>query len=68
MLSQREKEILMLIYNEYSSSEIAKKLNISVGTVFTHRKRIHAKLGVRNSIGMVKYAIFNGMVTPEKQY
>jgi DNA-binding CsgD family transcriptional regulator len=62
MLSEREKEIMLLIYHEYSSSEIATKLNISVGTVFTHRKRILEKLGVSNSIGMIKYAIFNGLV------
>jgi DNA-binding CsgD family transcriptional regulator len=63
MLSKREKQVLILVVKEYSSSEIAKELNISVGTVFTHRKRLLEKLGARNSIGLVKYAIRNKLIS-----
>ena len=56
-LTEREKEILVLVCKEYSSAEIAKKLFISTGTVDTHRKNILLKLGVTNTVGLVKYAI-----------
>ncbi len=56
VLSNREKEILRLICQEYSSAQIAKKLFISVSTVDTHRQNIMIKLGVTNTVGLVKYA------------
>ncbi|MDP2387342.1 MAG: helix-turn-helix transcriptional regulator [Bacteroidota bacterium] len=57
-LSPREIEILRLIIeNEYSSSQIAKTLDITVGTVDTHRKNIHKKTATKNAVGLVKYAL-----------
>lgn len=61
-LSQREKEVLALIVNEYSSQEIAEKLEISVRTVDTHRKHIGKKLNTTSLIGLTKYAIQEGMI------
>ncbi|MBC7862296.1 MAG: response regulator transcription factor, partial [Bacteroidia bacterium] len=57
LLSDREKEILILVCREYSSAQIAEKLFISTGTVDTHRKNILLKLGVTNTVGLVKYAL-----------
>ncbi len=57
LLSEREKEILILVCQEYSSAQIAEKLFISTGTVDTHRKNILLKLGVTNTVGLVKYAL-----------
>lgn len=57
ILSDREKEILILVCQEFASSQIAEKLHISVGTVDTHRKNILVKLGVNNTVGLVKYAL-----------
>jgi two-component system, NarL family, response regulator NreC len=57
MLTSRELEILVRVCGEMSSSEIAKELFISVGTVDTHRKNILMKLGISNTVGLVKYAI-----------
>jgi two-component system response regulator NreC len=57
LLSDREKEILVLVCQEYSSAQIAEKLFISTGTVDTHRKNILLKLGVSNTVGLVKYAL-----------
>ncbi len=62
ILSDREKEILILVCKEYSSSEIAEALFISTGTVDTHRKNILVKLGVNNTVGMVKYALKYGLL------
>jgi DNA-binding NarL/FixJ family response regulator len=57
LLSEREKEILVLVCKEFASSQIAEQLHISVGTVDTHRKNILIKLGVNNTVGLVKYAL-----------
>ncbi|MCA0362999.1 MAG: response regulator transcription factor [Bacteroidetes bacterium] len=62
MLSPREQEILQLICKEYSSADIAEKLYISTKTVDTHRQNLMIKLGVSNSVGLVKYAIKNNLV------
>lgn len=56
-LSKREREVLKLIGNEFSSLKISKMLNISVRTVQTHRKHLLQKLGVKNTVGLVKTAI-----------
>jgi two-component system response regulator NreC len=59
ILSRRELEVLKLICREYSNAEIADKLFLSVSTVETHRKNLIAKLGVNNTVGLVKFAIKN---------
>jgi two-component system, NarL family, response regulator NreC len=59
ILSRRELEVLKLICREYSNAEIAEKLFLSVSTVETHRKNLIAKLGVNNTVGLVKFAIKN---------
>lgn len=57
VLSEREKEVLKLICEEYTSKEIAEKLCLSSLTVDTHRKNLIDKLHVKSSIGLVKYAL-----------
>lgn len=57
LLSKREIEVLKLVCKEYSSADIAAKLFLSVSTVDTHRKNIMQRLGVNNSIGLVKFAL-----------
>jgi len=53
-LTKREREIVRLIAQEYTTGEIAEELFISLNTVETHRKNILKKLEVRNSIGIIK--------------
>ncbi|QEC42187.1 response regulator [Pseudobacter ginsenosidimutans] len=62
ILSRREIEILTLICKEFSNSEIAEKLFLSVSTVETHRKNLIAKLGVNNTVGLVKFALKNRLI------
>jgi DNA-binding NarL/FixJ family response regulator len=57
VLTLRELEIVKLLAQELSSSQIADRLFISVGTVENHRHNILQKLGVKNTIGIIKYAI-----------
>ncbi|MBW6480020.1 MAG: response regulator transcription factor [Bacteroidales bacterium] len=62
-LSDRESEVLMAFSDGLSFKEIAYKLNISVRTVETHKNNILAKLDLKNTIDMVKYAIKNGIIS-----
>jgi two-component system, NarL family, response regulator NreC len=62
ILSKREVEVLKLVCKEFSNAEIAKKLFLSVSTVETHRKNLIAKLGVQNTVGLVKFAIRNNLI------
>ncbi len=61
-LSVREREVLSLICLEYSSREIACKLNTSIRTVDWHKKNIFLKTNSKNSAGMVFYAVKHGLV------
>ena len=61
-LSDREIEVLRLIAQEYSNGEIAEKLFISIRTVDTHRRNLLEKLQVKNTVGLVKYAIEKGII------
>lgn len=53
-LTTREKEILQLIVEEYTTDEIAQRLYISKTTVNSHRKNLLRKLDAKNVVGLVK--------------
>ncbi len=61
-LTVREKEVLKLIALEHTSQEIAKKLFLSVNTIETHRKNLLSKLNLKNTAGLVKYAVQHGVL------
>jgi DNA-binding NarL/FixJ family response regulator len=56
-LSKREVEVLRCIANELSNDETALKLNIKKRTVDSHRQNLINKLNVKNTVGLVKYAL-----------
>lgn len=56
ILTTREIEIISLIAKEFSTQNIAQKLDLSVNTIESHRKRIFQKLTVKNAAGMVMEA------------
>jgi len=56
-LSKREKQVLQLIVEEFTTEEMARQLFISTSTVETHRANILGKLGVRNVAGIVREAM-----------
>lgn len=64
-LSSREREILQLVVEGKSSSEIAEVLLISPKTVETYRSRIMEKLEIRDLPGLVKFAIKHGLTSLE---
>ncbi|MBI2258022.1 MAG: response regulator transcription factor [Flavobacteriia bacterium] len=59
-LSKREKQILSMIVKEMTSQDIAEEINVSKRTVEGHRKNIMDKLGIKSTVGLVKYALKNG--------
>lgn len=61
-LSPREAEVLNLICTELSSQEIAEKLFISIHTVESHRANLTAKAGVKNTAGLVRWAVENDLL------
>ena len=62
ILTEREKEIIQLIANECTTDEIAAKLCTTRSTIETHRKNIFYKLQVKNLAGLIKKAIYLGVV------
>ena len=61
LLSKREREVVHLIANGFNNKEIAIKLNISVLTADTHRKKIMKKLKMKNTALLVVFAVENGL-------
>ena len=61
-LSDREKEVMVLIVKGYINKEIADKLHIALSTVITHRKNIMEKLGLKSVSALTIYAVTNGYV------
>lgn len=57
VLTRREKEVLLLIAEGLTNSEVAEKLFISTTTVDTHRKNLLAKFDARNTASLVKMAM-----------
>lgn len=64
LLSNREKQVLILICRECSNQEIASELDISIKTVEIFRKKLYIKTNCRNIAGLVKYAIRLGLFNP----
>ena len=56
-LSPRQRQVLKLVVQGYTSREIAKKLTISIKTVETHRANIMTRLGVSNVSSLVRLAV-----------
>lgn len=61
-ISRREKEVLQLIMQEFTTQEIADKLFVSVKTVESHRGSLLTKLQARNTAGLVRIAMEEGIV------
>jgi two-component system, NarL family, response regulator DegU len=61
-LTEREKEILLLICQELTMKEIGQRLFLSENTVRNHRVNIMEKVGVNNIVGLVKFAYDTGVV------
>ena len=65
VLSQREREVLQLLVEGKTTKQVAKRLHISPKTVEGHRLRIMDKLNIDNIAQLTKYAIQEGLTSPE---
>ena len=63
-LTDREKEIAVLLAQSNSSKEVAQKLDISAKTVENHRTNLMRKLGVHDVAGVIRYVIRQGLYDP----
>jgi len=63
-LTERERQVLVLIADGKSTKETAARLGISYKTADSHRSRILEKLGVHETASMVRYAIRAGLIQP----
>ena len=66
LLSEREREVLVLTAQGYSSREISEILVISPKTVDTYRQRLMEKLELRNRVMLVQYALRKGLLTMDE--
>jgi DNA-binding NarL/FixJ family response regulator len=64
VLTPRERQVLKLIAESYTSKEIAQELVISVKTVERHRQNILEKLGMSDRVELTRYAIRRGLIQP----
>ena len=61
-ISRREREVLGLIAEGYTNPEIAEKLFVSQFTVDSHRKNLIAKLNVKNTATLIRFAVEHKLV------
>lgn len=61
-ISAREKEVITLVCMEYTATEIANKMDISPRTVEAIKDRLMERFGVKNSVGLVFYAMKNQLL------
>jgi DNA-binding NarL/FixJ family response regulator len=63
-LTPREREVVKLIAEAYTNKEIAAILTLAEKTVESHRANVLAKLGMRDRVELVRYAIRRGLIEP----
>ena len=64
-LSARERQVLQLVVEGHSSTEIALIVHLSPKSVDTYRSRLMKKLGVADITSLVKFAILHGLTSPD---
>ena len=62
VVSEREKEVLSLVCMEYTANEIAQQMDISPRTVEAIKDRLMERFGVKNSVGLVFFAMKNSLI------
>ncbi|MBC7234445.1 MAG: response regulator transcription factor [Chloroflexi bacterium] len=61
-LSDRERQVLRLVAQGYTSREIAEQLYLSARTIETYRSRLMSKLGIKSRVGLVRFALSQGLL------
>lgn len=63
-LSARQREVLRLVAQGHSTKDIARRLDLSVKTVDTHRSQLMKQLDIHEVAGLVRYALRTGLISP----
>lgn len=63
-LTPRQREVLQLIAEGHSTKEVARRLDLSVKTVDTHRSQLMRQLDIHEVTGLVRYAMRTGLISP----
>jgi DNA-binding NarL/FixJ family response regulator len=63
-LTPREEEVVKLIAEAHTNTQIAELLHLSEKTIESHRANVLRKLGMRDRVELVRYAIRRGLVEP----
>jgi two-component system, NarL family, response regulator DegU len=63
-LSEREREIFKMIFEEYSLKEISARLHLAETTIQTHKANLQIKIGVKNTVGLIKFAYEKRLFQP----
>lgn len=66
LLTPRQREVLQLIAESHSTKEIARRLDLSVKTVDTHRSGLMKQLDIHEVAGLVRYAMRTGLISPHQ--
>lgn len=66
LLTDREREVLQLVAEGHTATEVARKLSISPRTVEVHRANLMHKLGLTNQKELIRYAIRRGILSLEE--
>ncbi len=66
IISPREEQVLNLIAEEFTNSEIAEKLKVKESTIITHRRNLCFKLGAKNTAGLMVKAFEHGLLFSNK--
>lgn len=66
LLTTRQREILQLVAESHSTKEIARRLDLSVKTVDTHRSRLMNQLDIHDVAGLARYAMRTGLISPHQ--
>lgn len=61
-ITPREKQVLILIANEYSTKQIASELSVAYETAHSHRKNLLRKLDAKNAAGLIRTAFEKGLL------
>jgi two-component system, NarL family, response regulator NreC len=64
-LTSRQYEVLQLLAEGKTTREIAHQMSLSVKTIESHRQQIISKLNIRSVAGLTKYAIREGLISPD---
>jgi DNA-binding NarL/FixJ family response regulator len=67
-LTAREKEVMILAANGFTSNDIGDKLCLNISTVESHRANLMQKLNLHNHAQLVQYAMRIGLITPELEH